>query len=147
MTHMAFGNDTAVMIKNGDFIGAVPGTVLAPDTNIVIMKDDAVFKLDIGVGRASSQTLRIDTVVAAHGVEELADVWKYARFHLTHAAPLDIGGVVVLFVAGHFTAVAPHTGSHVEVKAVLLPRFERRQVDLVVSALHAGIGFVVYETL
>ena len=147
MTHMALGDDTAVLVEDRHFVGAVPGTVLASDTDVVVMKDDAVVEFDIGVGRAASETFGVDAVVAAHRVEELADIGKDARFHLSDAPPLDVRTVVVLFVARHFTAVAPHTGGHVEVKAVLLSLLERWKVDLIISALHAGFGFVVDKAL
>jgi hypothetical protein len=42
-----------------------------------------------------------------------------ATFDLTHAPPVDVRWISVLFVAGHNAALAPDAFAHVEVKAKL----------------------------
>ena len=144
---MALGDDPAIGVEDRHFIGAVPSTVLAPDTARIIVPDDTVVEFDVGVGRAPFETLRIDTVVTAHRVEDLECIGETSRLHLPDSTPFDAIGVAVLFIARHFTAVTPYTRSSVEVKTVLLSRFELRDVDGVVTTLHTRIVLVVDEAL
>ena len=146
-THVALGHDAALFVKYGHFVGAVPCAVLAPYTIFVDMVDYAVVEFYVAVCRASVEASGVYAVVTAHRVEELKSVWEASGLHLSDAAPLDLCRIVVLLVAGHFTAVAPHTCRHIEVEAVLLSRFRLRYVDGVVAALHSGLRLVVQETI
>ena len=71
-------------------------------------------------GQALTQAGGVKTVVAAHGKMEALRERIIAGFDFSDAPPADIGGVVVLFVAGHFAAFAADALGHVEVEAVLL---------------------------
>jgi hypothetical protein len=144
---VTLGDDAAVRVEDRDFIGAVPCTVLTPDTAWVVMKDNAVVKFDVTLCRTALETLGVDTVVTAHGVEELESVGELAHLHLTHTPPLNISWVSVLFVTCNFTAVAAYASSCIEVKAVLLSGFKLWDVDGVVPALHTGVILVVDEAL
>ena len=144
-THMAFGHDASFFVKGRDFVRAVPGTVLTADTTGVIVPDDAVVKFDVRLCRAPFKTLRFYTVVAAHRVEELQGIWKLSHLHLTYTTPFDVVWVCILFVTGYLTTVTAYTGSGIKVETVLLCCFKFRQVDTVVAALHACVGFVVDE--
>ena len=147
MAHMTLGDDTAIGVKDGYFIRTVPSTVLTTDADIIIMIDDAIVKLDIRVRGTTTQALGVDAVVTRHRVKELTHSGKCPCFHLSHTTPLDIWSVEVLFIAGYFTAVASHTGSHIKVKAVLFSLFELGDIYLIVSTLHASVCFVVDKTL
>jgi hypothetical protein len=46
-------------------------------------------------------------------------VWIPAAFDFTHAPPVDVRWISVLFVAGHDAAFAANALAHVEVKAKL----------------------------
>jgi hypothetical protein len=130
MTHVTFGDDISLFVKDRNTVGAVPCTVLTPDAGIVIMNDDSRFGyLDVRLGRTAAKTLGVYTVVTAHGVEHLRKSRKISAFHLTDTAPFDIGRIVVLFVTGHFTTTASDTFDGIEVKAVLLTLFERWNID------------------
>jgi hypothetical protein len=142
---MALGHDPSVGIENRHFIRTVPRTVLASDTDIVIMKDDPIVEFYIRFGRAAPQTLGIDAVVAAHRIEELECIGKCPHLHLSNPSPLDFGRIVVLLIAGDFTAVTADTGCRIEVEAILLTGLELGDIYTVVTALHPGIIFVIDE--
>lgn len=118
---MAFGDDMTLFMVSRDAVGAVPGTVLASDAAGIVVKNDTVIKFDVAVGGASDQTGRINTVVAAHGVEQQEGIGEAPPLHFADAAPFDIGGIVVLLVTGHFAAAAPDAGRRIEVETVLFP--------------------------
>jgi hypothetical protein len=59
-------------------------------------------------------------VVAAHGEIQPLGEGIDAAFNLADTAPVEIGGIIVLFVAGDLAAVAADALRHVEVEAVLL---------------------------
>lgn len=46
-------------------------------------------------------------------------------FDLTDTAPIDLRGISILLIAGHYTAFAANALGHVEVKAILLTGLKR----------------------
>ena len=68
---MTLGDDTTLLVERRYFIGTVPSTVLTPDTRRVVMPNDTVVKFDVAFRWAAYETLRLYTVVTAHGVEKL----------------------------------------------------------------------------
>lgn len=144
---MALRNDMARFMKGGYAVGAVPGTVLTSDTGFIIMIDNAVFKFNIAVGRTAYEAGGVDTVVTGHGVKKGADMTKLTRLHLSDTAPLNIGGIVVLFITGHFTASTADTFACIKMKTVLFALLKLGQIYGVVTALHARLGLVIDKAL
>jgi hypothetical protein len=140
---MTLGYNASVWVKDGYFIGAVPRTVLTPNTARVIVPDNTIVEFNVTLSRTPFETLRLQTVVTAHRVEELEGVWETSHLHLSDTSPLNLIWVSILFITRHFTTVTPHTRSRIKVKTVLLPLFKFRQVNGVVSTLHTCVGFVV----
>jgi hypothetical protein len=64
-------------------------------------------------------------MIAAHGEVIALRVGIVTAFYLAHAPPVERRGIAVLFVARHHAALAADALGHVEVKAVLLARFQR----------------------
>ena len=144
---MAFGDDMALFVKNRYIIRAVPSAVLTPYADIVVVKDNTVFHLFIGVGRTSYEAGRLYAVVAAHGHKKLQCVWKFSTFGFAHSSPLDIGWIVVLLIAGYLTAVTADTLGSVEMESILLSLTKWRQIYGVVATLHPSFCFVIDKTL
>ena len=63
-------------------------------------------------------------MVAAHGNVKALRIWIEATFDLADAAPVDVGRISILLVAGHHAALATDALRHVEMKAVLFPWLE-----------------------
>jgi hypothetical protein len=102
------------------------------------MQHNAVGRiLGIGVNRASAQAGWLEAVVAAHGKVEPLCVGIRAAFDLTYAPPVNSRRIVVLFAAGHLTAMATDALRHVEVESILrvsgAPAEDGREVCIVLS--------------
>ena len=58
-------------------------------------------------------------MIAAHRKMMALRVWIVTAFHFANAAPLNCGGIAVLFVAGYDATLAADALRHIEVEAVL----------------------------
>ncbi len=121
MAHVAFGNDMAFLVVRRDSIRAVPCAVLAPDTAWIVVKNDAVVKFDVAVGRTSDEAGGIDTVVTTHGVKQQKSIWEASPLHFTYTSPFDVGRVIILLIARYFTAAASDTFGGIKMESVLFP--------------------------
>ena len=66
----------------------------------------------------------LQAMVAAHGKVQSLRVGIPATFDFADAAPIDVRGISVLFVAGDDTAFAADALRHVEVKAILFAKIQ-----------------------
>ena len=130
VAHVAFADDAALWVELRDRVGAVPDAVLAADAGVGGVKDDSgdgVF--GIGIDRAALDAVGAEAMVAAHREIEALGVRVGAAFDLADAPPADVGGRVVLLVAGDLAGAAADALGHVEVEAVLFAGFERTLRD------------------
>jgi len=77
-------------------------------------------------------------VVASHRQIEALRKRENTALDFAHAAPVQIGRIVILLIAGDLTTVAPDAFRHIEMKAVLLalrewPGWNQRRLRAVVS--------------
>jgi|SRR6185437_3866894 len=63
-------------------------------------------------------------MVAAHRNVKALRIWIETALNLADAAPIDVGRVSILLVAGHHAALATDALRHIEVKTVLLARLK-----------------------
>jgi len=79
----------------------------------------------VGIHRAADKAGRFQTMIATHGQVPALRVGIPPAFNLSHAPPIDLCWVSVLFVASNHATLAADTLGHIEVKTVLFPWFER----------------------
>jgi hypothetical protein len=78
---------------------------------------DGIFA--VGIDRATFETRRLDTVIAAHGKVKSLCFGVDSAFEFADFTPLEVRGIVILLVACHFAAVASDAAGHVEMEAIL----------------------------
>ena len=125
VAHIAFRDNAAFRIKLRNAIGTIPGAIPAADAFFFPVFDDPVLEFDISVRRASLQTRRIQAMIASHGKMIPFRVGINSAFDFSDPPPIDLRGIIVLFVTCHHTALASHAKRHVKMKTVLLPRLKR----------------------
>src|SRR5688572_30163805 len=121
MAHVALTDDAALGVVLRHAVRTVPGAVLATDTGVGAVLDDAGERiLRIGVDRAALEARRLEAVIAPHRQERAGRGREEPAFELADTPPVDRRGIAVLLVAGDDAALAADALPHVEVEAVLL---------------------------
>jgi hypothetical protein len=135
--HVALSDDATLGIELRYRIGTVPDTVLTADAGVGGVHDNAGNGiLFVGVDRATLEAIGVETVITSHGKIMPLGIGVAAAFEFTDAAPHDVGGITVLFVASDFAGAAANAFGHVEVKAILFAflklavRDQRRKIEL-----------------
>jgi hypothetical protein len=106
----------------GSPIGAIPGAILATDADVVLEPNDSGFFIfDVGIHRTTDEARRLQAMIAGHGNKVATGAAVALGLKLPDSTPNNVYGCVVLFMAGHLTALTPDALGHVEVKSVLLP--------------------------
>src|SRR5688572_6587113 len=124
MAHVALTDDAALGVVLRHAVRTVPGAVLATDTGVGAVLDDAGERiLRIGVDRAALEARRLEAVIAPHRQERAGRGREEPAFELADTPPVDRRGIAVLLVAGDDAALAADALPHVEVEAVLLAGF------------------------
>jgi len=126
VAHVALAHDTAGGVELGHRVWAVPDAVLATDTRVGRVQNDAGNGvLRVCLDRAAFDAVGVETVIAAHGEVVALGVGIDSSLDLADATPENIGRVAILFVARDLAGATPDALRHIEVEAVLFAFTQR----------------------